>query len=366
MINKEKEKTLGDKFRQVFLASELWLNGVLKALAGRRAETGRPCRPRASPANGSSGLKKRRCPLFIEFVERETRLSRKVLRQSTCDNYATASRSFRRFLGGSDVALPAVSEQLVCRYAYWLAAQGVCRNTSSCYVRSLRTMYNKAVKRYHVKNSSPFDEVFTGNAPTVKRALSAADLCVIRDAALPEGSPLAICRDIFLFSFYAMGMPFVDVFGLKKSYVRGNSIVYHRVKTGSAVVVAVEPCMQAIIKKYANDCSEYVFPMLHDAQSRLKGRYKAVLSSYNSRLASLSRILSLGMVLTSYVPRHTWASMAYSNGVPLDVISRALGHSNSRTTLIYIKELDGGIIAKANKKIIGKFVAKFSSQKLYT
>ena len=56
--------------------------------------------------------------------------------------------------------------------------------------------------------------------------------------------------------------------------------------------------------------------------------------------------------LTSYVVRHTWASLAYSSNVELSVISKALGHANTKTTLVYIREIDDKQVADANRMII--------------
>ena len=56
--------------------------------------------------------------------------------------------------------------------------------------------------------------------------------------------------------------------------------------------------------------------------------------------------------LSSYVPRHSWASMAYRHNVSLPVISQALGHGDTHITLIYIRGIDDQQVAKANKKTV--------------
>lgn len=56
--------------------------------------------------------------------------------------------------------------------------------------------------------------------------------------------------------------------------------------------------------------------------------------------------------LTTYFARHTWATLAYEIGIPLDTISQALGHSfGNRTTLIYVKN-DQAKVDAANRKVI--------------
>lgn len=112
-----------------------------------------------------------RTPLFLEFIDSEMHNVRRRCRQSTCDNYMTARRSFAAFLGGVDIPLRDVDAPLVMRYSRWLSERGVSLNTSSCYMRSLRAMYNTAVRKHRIRRGSPFAAVFTGNVSTRKRAL---------------------------------------------------------------------------------------------------------------------------------------------------------------------------------------------------
>ncbi|TWJ16839.1 integrase-like protein, partial [Bacteroides zoogleoformans] len=71
---------------------------------------------------------------------------------STQENYRTAVRSFIRFSGGTDVPVSALDADSVRNYERWLRDRGVCPNTSSCYMRSLRAIYNKAATKRLVKD----------------------------------------------------------------------------------------------------------------------------------------------------------------------------------------------------------------------
>ncbi|MGP1536784.1 phage integrase SAM-like domain-containing protein, partial [Bacteroides heparinolyticus] len=78
-------------------------------------------------------------PLLSCFV----RVAAGGLSRSTAENYRTAVRSFVRFNSGRDVPLSALDAETLRRYERWLRDRGVCPNTSSCYLRSLRAIYNK-------------------------------------------------------------------------------------------------------------------------------------------------------------------------------------------------------------------------------
>jgi len=302
--------------------------------------------------------RKHAVPLFIEFMEGELKRARARCRQSTCDNYATARRSFSLFMQGRDIAVADMSQELMKRYSRWLEGRNVCLNTVSCYMRSLRAMYNIAVRRYRLRQRSPFAGVFTGNAVTAKRALGEDGLRRMKDAGVPENTFADLSRDVFMFCFYAMGMPFTDAVALKKTQVCDGVITYRRRKTGKAISVRVEPCMRRIIDKYGGTDSEYVFPLHDGIAAAGKSGYYALLRRYNRELLRLAREAGVASRVTSYVPRHTWASMAHRQNVPLSLISQALGHSVARTTLIYIKGHGVPALARANKKIIDKIMCK--------
>ena len=55
-----------------------------------------------------------------------------------------------------------------------------------------------------------------------------------------------------------------------------------------------------------------------------------------------------------YVARHSWASIAHSEDIPLSVISEGMGHESEKTTRIYLASLETQVIDKANRKILGK------------
>lgn len=279
---------------------------------------------------------------------------------STVENYHTAVRSFIRFNGGGkDMPLAGIDCRLVARYERWLREQGVCPNTSSCYLRSLRAIYNKAVRHRQVKDRKPFRNAFTGNDRTVKRSIGAADIRKLHTAELPAGSRLTLARDLFVFSFCAMGMPFADMARLRRRQIKEGVLTYCRRKTGRQVRVKIEGPMRDILDQYAREDSDYLFPILYGvAGKRLRPRcYSTALRDYNHLLQTLARKTGIKSHLSSYVPRHSWASMAYRHDVSLPVISQALGHGDTHTTLIYIRSIDDRQVAKANKKLLSEILA---------
>lgn len=81
-------------------------------------------------------------------------------------------------------------------------------------------------------------------------------------------------------------------------------------------------------------------------------QYKTRQSDINLQLRRITQLLNLDNNLTMYVARHSWASIAKDLGIPLNVISEALGHNSAKTTQIYLHSIDRNVIDKANAKII--------------
>ena len=72
----------------------------------------------------------------------------------------------------------------------------------------------------------------------------------------------------------------------------------------------------------------------------------------NHNLKAIGKELGLTLLLTMYVARHSWASIARDEGIPISVISEGMGHDSESTTQIYLASLETQVIDKANKKIL--------------
>ena len=274
---------------------------------------------------------------------------------STIDNYLTALRSFTAFTGDS-LLIGEIDQQLMEHYQQHLKSKGICLNTISCYMRSLRTIYNKVTAKKKMKaKENPFATVFMGKTKTQKRSITDEDILRIQQLVLPPHTYLKLCQDTLLFSLYALGMPFVDIAYLQRSQISDGIILYYRHKTKQPVHVHIEPCMQEIIDRYYNPKSKYVFPFV-TSENKIKAtrQYLTNLGRYNRTLKRIADMAGVSANITSYTMRHTWASFAFRNNIDLPIISKALGHTNTNTTITYIREIDDAPIAEANRKLLAK------------
>lgn len=293
-------------------------------------------------------------PQFLILATELTQSLAEIRAKSTIDNYQTALRAFCRF-AGADVTMDAIDTHLLERFQQWLLEHHVSQNTISCYMRSIRALLYQLSPT--MRHQSLFDNVYTGKMRTDKRSVPVEDISKIRQLILIPGSSLAFSRDIFLFCFYALGMPFVDVAFLLKRQIKDGYIVYHRHKTGQRIRVKLEPPMQQIICRYCRADSPYVFPILTISNKKtVMQEYEKVRSRYNRHLRKIGEMAGVGRKLTSYVARHSWASTAYHANVDLSVISKALGHSSPNMTLTYLREIDDNRIDMANRELLQRLM----------
>lgn len=293
---------------------------------------------------------------FAAFVNGKVEELRAAGRYGTADTYLSALRSFLKFRGGKDFEFDDLRCPEVSKYESWLLRGGVSRNTASFYLRTLRTICRLAEKA-GLKTGGPglFSDVYTGFPKTGKRAVSLAEIRRIKELDLVGRPALDFARDLFLFSFYMRGMPFVDLAYLKKSDLRGGTVVYERRKTGQRLTVEWETQMQAVADKYAESVKDsiYMLPVITRPDIPERVQYQDVQRSVNRNLKAVAALAGMDAPLSFYVARHTWASAAYRMNIPVSVISESMGHESERTTRIYLASLDSSVVDSANRRILG-------------
>ena len=296
---------------------------------------------------------------LLEFVDAQIQRKRSLGREGIGAAYFSTRQSLSKYLRGGDVRISRIDAHFVGGYADYLKQSGVSDNTVNFYIRNFQTFYNSAVKNgFDPAVAYPFAHISARPCKTVKRALSRADMSRLLHLPLAEGSGLRFARDIFLFSFYAQGMSFVDIVFLKWRHVQAEVISYSRHKSGRLIHIGITPQIQAMLERYGSERDEagnsYVFPIIsacsvQEGTSSEYRQYRQALGRINSSLKRLKRLLDIDIALTTYVARHTWATLARDNGVPISTISESLGHTTEEMTHVYLKELDIKYLKRINK-----------------
>lgn len=290
---------------------------------------------------------------ITDFFTKQIQKLKNDNRRGTARNYNKTLKSLKAFMKNTDSTFNIVTEQFVESYNTFLIQRGVVRNTISFYMRIFRSVYNKAVTQKIVEQTFPFKNVYTGVDKTRKRAVTETVISQLLSIDLKKSKALQFARDLFIFSFYTRGMAFVDIVFLKKSNIQNGYITYVRHKTHFELTIKIETKLQNIINRYEKKDSPYVFPILNTEDgNKAYSQYEIALNYYNRQLKRLSNFLEPNINLSSYTPRHTWATTARNKNVPLSIISAGMGHSSERTTLIYLTKIENSVIDEVNKTII--------------
>lgn len=187
-----------------------------------------------------------------------------------------------------------------------------------------------------------------------KKALNKKQLKAI--AEYSDGSMTTeFYRDLWLFIYFCNGLNVADLISLKFSDIQNGEISFIRKKTKDRtrdvkrIYAAITPEMYSIINKWGNDPkkSVYIFPFLKPGDSAWEHekKKKNLTKLINKRMKMIGEKLNLGKI-TTYVARHTYATVLRNEGVPISIISPMLGHSSVTTTEIYLADLESEYRAK--------------------
>lgn len=289
---------------------------------------------------------------FMSFAHKHISDLRQTGRVRLAEHYSTALNSFVRFRGEEESSFDDFDCKLIERYESYLKGLGKCPNTTSYYMRNLRAIYNRAVEQDYTPQQNPFRHVYTGVAKTVKRAVNLATLKALRNLDLSDDPMAALARNLFLFSFYTRGMAIVDMAYLRKGNLKNGVLSYRRQKTGQCLTIRWEPQMQEIVALYDNSDNDFMFPLIDSRSPDHRKQYIRAYDKLVKRLKKLGVMLGLTEPLTFHRSRHSWASIARDNNVPLSIISEGMGHDSEKTTRIYLASIDNSVVDNANSDIL--------------
>lgn len=288
----------------------------------------------------------------FKFINAQIQHKKQLGKIRSSETYQATLNSFMRFRRGIDLSFDMIDSEMMELYEADLRNQGLTRNTSSFYMRILRTNYKLSVEKGLTVDRRPFRHVYCGIDKTIKRSISLADMKKIKSLELPPQSVLAYTRDMFLFSFYTRGMSFIDMAYLEKGDLKNGYLSYRRKKTGQLLTIEWTPQMQDILDKYARNPTRYLLPIITHEDGNERRQYQNQMMKINRHLKDIARLAHIPVPLSLYYSRHSWATIARGKAVPISVISEGLGHNSEATTQIYLDSIKCHEVDKANRKIL--------------
>ena len=288
----------------------------------------------------------------FNFIRNQIRHKRQLGKVRSSETYRSMLNSLTHFRNGRDMTFDMVDGGLMELYEAWMLQNGLTRNTTSFYMRILRTNYKLAVEKGLTADRHPFRHVYCGMDKTVKRSVPLEVIRKIKELDLSRKPGLDFARDMFIFSFCTRGMSFIDMAYLKKTDLGNGCLTYRRKKTGQLLTMEWTKQMQAIMDKYRANATQHLLPIITREDGTERRQYQNMMRKINRHLKDIARLAGLPVPLSMYYTRHSWATIARGKDVPLAVISEALGHDSETTTQIYLDSIKSSEVDKANRMIL--------------
>ena len=310
---------------------------------------------------GLTETKRMLVPIFQDHNNKIKELIGKEYAPGTLERYTTSLKHTIEFMqwkyNVSDIDITKIDHAFVTDYEFWLRSVRNCANNTA--VKYLKN-FNKIIKLC-LANDWLYKNPFANYKSKVKEVervyLTEEEIQSIIEKDF-KTERLSLVRDIFLFSCFT-GLAYIDVKNLTKSHISygidGEKWIFtHRQKTESASKIPILPITQMIIDKYENH-----------PQSNNEDKLLPILSNQkmNAYLKEIASVCDIDKELTFHIARHTFATtVTLTNGVPIESVSKMLGHKNLRTTQHYAKVLDRKV-SEDMKLLKDKFVFRETAMK---
>lgn len=302
-----------------------------------------------------------------EYLLKQIEIMKVEKRIGNAKVYRSTYNSLFAFCGNLNISFASIDVAWLRRYETFLKSRENSSNTIGIRFRELRALYNKAIEDnlVHEKNY-PFKRFKVARfcKKTSKRAIKKEDIKRIMNVDLrlitKYHSPLLyLSKDLFLFSYLGCGINLIDIAYLRYENITENRLRFNRHKTGQPINFALQGQLREIILKYAKEgCSpkDFIFLILdrriHKTQQQQDDRIIKVTKGVNRNLKKIGQFLNLSIPITTYVARHSFATVLKRSGVNISIISEALGHTNLSTTQYYLDSFENEQIDEAMRKLL--------------
>lgn len=288
---------------------------------------------------GSEEKQRMLVPIFLDHNNKIKELVGKEYAPGTLERYTTSLKHIIEFMQWkykvSDIDITKIDHAFITDFEFWLRSVRNCaNNTAVKYIKN----FSKIIKICLANDwldKDPFVN-YKSKVKEIERVyLEEGEIQRLIEKSF-KSERLSLVRDIFLFSCFT-GLAYIDVKNLTKSHISigidGEKWIFtHRQKTESASKIPILPVTQMILNKYKNHpyClnKEKLLPILSNQKM-------------NAYLKEIADVCGVNKELTFHIARHTFATtITLTNGVPIESVSKMLGHKNLKTTQHYAKVLD--------------------------
>lgn len=300
----------------------------------------------------------------FNFFEQKIEQLKDLNQLSNSDIYKGTYNKIRTYQKEQDITFSQVDYNYLLKFENYLKKEGLSDNGISLRMRTIRALFNTAIdENYTAKENYPFDKFKISeryNTKTLKRAITKEEKEKIEVLSFDKSSADFEAQQYFLFSYYGQGINFVDIAHLRWKDIVNGRIYYKRAKTEGLINFKLtEPSIKIIeywrvVKTPSQD--EYIFPILnkqrHITSLQQHNRIHKVLTRVNKSLKKIGELAGINTSLTTYVARHTFATVLKRSGVSTSIISESMGHQTEAITQTYLKSFENSVIDDAMENLL--------------
>ena len=291
--------------------------------------------------------------VFELYIERLMKANR--IRYA--EMFKVTLKSLIKFNGNLDIYFSEIDINWLKKFEAFMLSQNLALNTLETRFVRLRTVFNVAIEEKIVKAEYyPFNnyKVSKLKQRTPKRSVLKSEVLEVLNY---KGKTPYQCLsvDLFTFSYLTAGINFVDMSNLMKNNIIDNRLSYIRKKTKKIITIPLQPKAIELINKYTDNDNMYLFPILnklHKTEQQKVNRRHKVISKVNKCLKEIGKELKIPIDLTTYVARHSFATVLKRSGVSTSIISESLGHSSEKITQIYLDSFENEQIDAAMANLL--------------
>lgn len=287
---------------------------------------------------------------FKSFTDKLIKEMHQVNKNGNALVYRTAISKFLSFCNNPNIQFNEITYTLLEQFSHSLTVQGLKVNSISNYFRTLRAIYNKAIKQKVVDRSHyPFHDIKIKSERTLKRAVLRQDIAKLELLQFEKGTAEWQALNSFLLSFYLIGVSFTDLAYLTRKNIIDGRVVYRRRKTHKNYSIKLFPQAEAILNAFHQQGAKYLIPILpnhiEEDSLRAKQLIHQWIKTTNKYLKRMGVDVGIPATITTYVARHTFATTAKRLGYSNELIAEALGHEyGNKITNIYLDSFDQVVV----------------------
>lgn len=280
-------------------------------------------------------------------------------RIGTAESYKASISSIKKFINKDTLSFKEITVKFLNEFENYMVSINRSLTTVGIRLRCLRKLFND----YIDNNDLPKNKLYPfakhkyqiPQGKKTKKALNSDDLKKVFEYQPETENNEQFAHDMFIFSYLSNGINISDILRLKHKDIDGDKILFVRQKTKNTtkgnqkeIEILLTNRTKEIIKRWStktNDSESYIFSYLQNTENESQKRniIKNATKTINKYLKRIGVKLELNLTLTTYVARHSYATMLKRKGVPTEYISDTLGHNSLKTTQNYLDSFEDKI-----------------------